>query len=377
MKALPDTGPEILRYDSPEYELHKPEIQDVQSRMKMYRILLGRSPDDIVNSEGIVCTRTEGDDKMSAAALYSKRAIDILRRKRSTDETTAKEEKLEPKWRVVLDALAVHLSVMHSRLQEHTKRGEIEADAYRKAVRELDAHCEKSEIPSIVPSLFLPSSFMRQLCKEPAYKKNSPEMVEMYGRLGALFTWHEQHFKALLTSMSQNGRQSEGAWVLERIAKKREIYPSELCAQYPSLIDTYGKALYEDKRYVGVMNLCDALRLNYREHVSLAEYLLRSLLVYREFDELLSIFKGRIAEFPMSVPTFEIAAQEVAIEMGWQLYSAQRYDDAVEMIETAFKSQLDCPGNEALQTLYTSLLHEMGEDKKLDKYRERMGLNND
>lgn len=337
-----------LRYDSPAYEAHADVIDDLVKQAEHLHLLRGKFRSDILGRDGIVCSRSRGDDGQSVSRSYFSLAISLER------GTVARSKDTRD---LVMNVLAARFSLGERPLDDaEAWAEELPAySAYVEMVREFVEYCEKHGIPSLVPNLFEPASMFRRLSDAPEYDPSRPEMAEMYRRLIDLCIYQDKHLHAATTALQRRGGNEQAIGAIESAAAGRGVALPQLLARNPLQADTYAEALFLAGRYADVAAFC-AAHADLATRPKLVECHLRSLITAGCDEEAAAFLDAHVGRLPTGVPDVRKAIGIACEQIGWSLYGAGEYSRAKAFIETHAAAEIQPQtGRENMKVLYRTI----------------------
>lgn len=373
MTVAQGKGPEVLRYDSPEYKRHEDVIDDIRDRLPEVGWMRREFNNQIFGRDGVICDRPRGDEQASVARQYFGRALNVTK-----SSVAIPEEKWSPELKaqraVVMDTLAVHLSVMHEKTYPPQKKSDpIPFEAYRGLIEGLDKHCRDHSIPSPLPNLFLASSLYSQLRKEPAYQEQTPEVFEMYDQLSMLCSGSPKHLHAVITAMSHAEHNEEALHLLAQAADFAGLTSDDLCMMNPLLVETYVILLHKTGKTQQVADCGKTHRDKLKQYPFFAERVLLALLETGDNQTALDIVKHSHDFLTLSERPVQDAVYKVCVDLGWILYGEGRYQDAVDMIDGSMAYMMWGKGADDLKAVYRQNLAELNDDAKLQAFDAKVG----
>ncbi|MDO8648825.1 MAG: hypothetical protein Q7R81_03505 [Candidatus Peregrinibacteria bacterium] len=381
MSVKPGEFFDVLPCDSPAYEAHRAEIEELVSRAWQLGVLRDEFSEEILTTSGIVCAQPP--ERASVAGQYFKFAVqlvDIERKLRLRSEKPQKEpqskserraQESEERGRAYIERfrpfltklLATHLSVGEHIATAKESPSDVApcVEKYTKEIHGLEEFCDEHRIPTLFPNLFDPSSFAEQLSRQD-YLLENPNRRTLYRRLASLFERHERHLRVLIAALEEQGEFADTLQLIETFAREHRTPLPDFLRQKPFLCKTYIDALCSLGSHQAFMDFCDDMGLHpYEISPTLLTAHIHWLTELEICDHALALLQ-KYGPFPVENPEMQKTMDDVLESISWWLYGEGRHEEAVHFLERFAAKRITPDAQSSVSIAYQKNQEMLGRD---------------
>jgi hypothetical protein len=340
-----EDGDTTLRHSSGVYWKYEGDIDHAINMAMELKILGEDVRDQIFRDDEIVCERAKGDDRPSVTRLFYATA------KWTTREHARMNESADPNYvpppspsgQLVHDTLALRFCIRDETEQYGNGSAEDRLAHYRTLIRELEEHCIRSKIPSILPSLYTGRDILSILGKpEYVIDENNPGRHQMHTILANLLATQDPHFALILIRLGISERSGEMLDLIEMAATRRNMTLPELYCSNTMITANAVMANFLQKNYETVLEICNDLGIGVvLGNAVLCEKYIRSLIETERMQDAMTFLNAYGTSLDLEnrhvSKTFWIACEQI----GWWLYGTDRAKEGLAFIQQHAGHELD------------------------------------